>query len=89
MRDTYVGMSGGGSPPPGRVGGGAAPRAGMLGAGRPGGGGTPRPPALFAIDGIGRLELGKFDGGGAVFVGVGDGAMFRNCQSSLTGGGAG
>lgn len=86
-----MGMSGGGSPP-GRTGGGATPRPGTLGAGRPGGGGAPRP-GLKAGAGIGRL-LETLDGGAGLLamafaIGVGDGAILRNCQSSLIGGGAG
>ena len=89
---TYVGIRGGGSPP-GRTGGGAAPRPGTFGAGRPGGGGAPRL-GLEAGGGIGRL-LETFDGGSGLLaiellaIGVGDGAELRNCQSSLIGGGAG
>ena len=89
---TYVGISGGGRPP-GRVGGGAAPRPGTLGAGRPGGGGAPRL-GLAAGGGAGRLVLETLEGGAGLLaielaMGVGDGAMLRNCQSSLIGGGAG
>lgn len=89
-----MGMRGGGRPGPGRAGGGAAPRPGRLGAGRPGGGGAPRL-GFDAGGGIGRLALDAFEGGAAgllaieLLVGVGDGAMLRNCQSSLIGGGAG
>lgn len=91
MECTYVGISGGGSPP-GRMGGGATPRPGTFGAGRPGGSGAPRP-GLEAGGGIGRL-LETFAGGAGLLaivlaIGVGEGAILRNCQSSLIGGGAG